>query len=243
MKRGSNMKLSFQSGQKPLWSQLYDILESRILNGDYKEGEVLPSEMALMEEFEVSRVTVRQAMDKLINAKLISRKRGKGTIVLKRENTVATSFQSSFNGVEEKNNANDRRVISVEYATPPIDVAYFFGVSVNRPVLKLTRQTYVDEKPVTHYESYINPIVPVDDQTDFSGSMYAKLEQAGYPITHVKEKITAALMTAKEKEMFGVTRNEALMNRIRMGSSEDIPIEYTYSRYVANGYELVIDLK
>ena len=102
MKRGSNMKLSFQSGQKPLWSQLYDILESRILNGDYKEGEVLPSEMALMEEFEVSRVTVRQAMDKLINAKLISRKSGKGTIVLKRENTVATSFQSSFNGVEEK---------------------------------------------------------------------------------------------------------------------------------------------
>ena len=68
----------------------------------------------------------------------LSRKRGKGTIVLKRENTVATSFQSSFNGVEEKNNANDRRVISVEYATPPIDVAYFFGVSVNRPVLKLS---------------------------------------------------------------------------------------------------------
>lgn len=243
MKRGSNMKLSYQSGQKPLWSQLYDILESRILNGDYKEGEVLPSEMALIEEFEVSRVTVRQAMDKLINAKLISRKRGKGTIVLKRENNVATSFQSFFNGVEEKNNANDRRVISVEYTKPPIDVAYFFGVSVNQLVLKLTRQTFVDGKPVTHYESYINPIVPVDDQTDFSESMYAKLEQAGYPITHVKEKITAAIMTAKEKDMFGVTKNEALMNRIRMGSSEDIPIEYTYSKYVAKGYELVIDLK
>ena len=237
------MKLSYQSGQKPLWSQLYDILESRILNGDYKEGEVLPSEMALIEEFEVSRVTVRQAIDKLINAKLISRKRGKGTIVLKRENNVATSFQSSFNGVEEKNNANDRRVISVEYTKPPIDVAYFFGVSVNQLVLKLTRQTFVDGKPVTHYESYINPIVPVDDQTDFSESMYAKLEQAGYPITHVKEKITAAIMTAKEKDMFGVTKNEALMNRIRMGSSEDIPIEYTYSKYVAKGYELVIDLK
>ena len=96
---------------------------------------------------------------------------------------------------------------------------------------------------MSHYYYYIYALVRVDDQTDFSGSMYAKLEQAGYPITHVKEKITAALMTAKEKEMFGVTRNEALMNRIRMGSSEDIPIEYTYSRYVANGYELVIDLK
>ncbi|UTY39772.1 GntR family transcriptional regulator [Allocoprobacillus halotolerans] len=79
------MKLQSQSGEKPLWSQLYDVLESRILNGVYKEGEVLPSEMSLMEEFGVSRVTVRQAMDKLIHSKLISRKRGKGTIVLKKK--------------------------------------------------------------------------------------------------------------------------------------------------------------
>ena len=112
------------------------------------------------------------------------------------------------------------------------------------PVLKLTRQTYVDEKPVTHYETYINPIVPVDEKTDFSGSMYAKLEQAGYPITHVKEKITATLMSTKQKELFQIAKkNEAIMNRTRMGSSNDLPIEYTYSQYVANGYELVIDLK
>lgn len=244
MEMGNIMKLSTQSGQKPLWSQLYDILESRIINGEYLEGEVMPSEMALMDEFEVSRVTVRQAMDKLMNAKLVSRKRGKGTIVLKPKNNVATSFQSSFHGIEEKNNANDRRVISVEYVNPPIDVAYFFGISVNRPVLKLTRQTYVDGKPMTHYESYINPIVPVDDQTDFSVSMYDQLKKAGYPITCVKEKITASIMTTKEKEMFGIhNKNEAVMNRIRMGKSQDIPIEYTYSQYVATGYELVIDLK
>lgn len=237
------MKLSYESGQKPLWSQLYDVLESRILNGDYKEGEVLPSEMSLMDEFEVSRVTVRQAMDKLINAKLISRKRGKGTIVLKRENVVATSFQSSFNGVEEMNNANDRRVISVEYVQPTIDVAYYFGISTNKLVLKLTRQTYVDGKPVTHYETYLNPIVPLDEKTDFSGSMYQKLEQVGYPITGVNEKITASIMTTSEKEMFGIHKTEAIMNRIRMGKSENIPIEYTYSKYVAKGYELEINLQ
>lgn len=237
------MKLSYQSGQKPLWSQLYDILESRILNGEYQEGDVLPSEKALMEEFDVSRVTVRQAMDKLINAKLILRKRGKGTIVLKRESTVETSFVSSFNDVKEKNNTIDRRVISVKYVKPPIDVAYFFGVSVNQNVLKLTRQTYIDEKIVTHYESYINPIVPVNDQTDFRESMYEKFEQAGYPITHVKEKISASIMTNEEKKMFGADKNEALMNRTRLGSSEKTPVEYTFSKYVANGYELVINLQ
>ena len=75
------MKLSYQVGQKPLWSQLYDILEMRILSGEYKEGDTLPSEVAIMQEFDVSRITVRQAMDKLIQAQLISRQRGKGTVV------------------------------------------------------------------------------------------------------------------------------------------------------------------
>ena len=42
------MKLQFQSGEKPLWSQLYDILEARIMNGEYREGDILPSEKALI---------------------------------------------------------------------------------------------------------------------------------------------------------------------------------------------------
>ncbi len=237
------MKLSYQSGQKPLWSQLYDILESRILNGEYKEGDVLPSEMALMEEFNVSRITVRQAMDKLLNTKLISRKRGKGTIVLKHENTIATSFQSSFHGIEEKNNLKDRRVMSLDYQKIPIDGTYFFDISSNQKVLKLVRQTYIDNQAVARYETYINPIVPLTDQDDMSGSLYTNLKKAGYSITRVVEKITASIMSDKEKELFDIHKNVAVMHRIRMGYCGDTPIEYTYSTYVANGYELVIDLK
>lgn len=237
------MKLSSQSGDKPLWSQLYDILESLIVNGEYPVGEVLPSELALMEEFEVSRVTVRQAMDKLINAKMIERKRGKGTIVLARENIVETTFQSSFKGVKEKNNISDRRIISLEYKIPPVDVTYYFGISKTKSILLLTRQTFVDGKPVAQYETYFNPLVPFNNQTDFSGSMYDKLEEVGYPITRVKEKITASIMTNQEKEEFKTEKIEAIMNRIRLGSSHDTPIEYTYSKYVANGYELVINLQ
>lgn len=237
------MKLSYQSGQKPLWSQLYDILETRILSGEYREGELMPSEMALIEEFDVSRVTVRQAMDKLINSKLISRKRGKGTFVLKHENRVATSFQSSFHGVKEQNNTNDRRVIDITYVIPPIEVAYFFGISTETKVLKLIRKTYVDNVPMTYYESYLNPIVPLDDATDFSKSMYEKLDDVEYPITHVKERITASIMNVTEKKIFETTKNQAIMNRTRMGNSGEIPIEYTISKYIADGYELVIDLK
>lgn len=42
------MKLSYQVGQKPLWSQLYDILEMRILSGEYKEGDTLPDRKSVV---------------------------------------------------------------------------------------------------------------------------------------------------------------------------------------------------
>lgn len=237
------MKLSNQSGEKPLWSQLYDLLEKRILEGEYKEGSLMPPETVLMEEFGVSRVTVRQAMEKLMNSNLIIRKRGKGTFVLKRENKLATTFQSSFFGVREENNKNDRRVICVSYEKPPIEAAYFFGITEDTKVLRVVRETYANGKPMTYYESYLNPIVGLDENTDFSESMYQKLESVNFPITQVKEKITAKMMNKSEKEIFELTGQHAVMDRIRMGSSKDTPVEYTISKYVAEGYELTINLK
>lgn len=236
------MKLKQNIGEKPLWSQLYDILETKIISEEYKTGDLLPSEKELMGEYEVSRVTVRQAMDKLLVAGMISRERGKGTIVIKNDNHVATSFKSSFHGVKERNNDKDRRIVSVAFVASTIEVAYFFGIQKGDKVLCLTRQTFIDDKPITHYETYLNPIVPVDEATNFTGSMYQCLEENGYRITKVKEKIAASVMNADEQKLFATHETEAIMNRTRMGYSQDIPIEYTYSKYVANGYELEIEL-
>lgn len=233
------MKLNYESGQKPLWSQLYDILESKILDGTYHEGDILPGDMSLIETYGVSRVTVRQAMDKLMKAGLISRQRGKGTMVLKRKELMKTTFVSSFKGVEEKNQTQDRRVISVTHEIPPIDVVYFFGLNGHEYVTKLIRYTYIDHQVAVYYETYLNPIVVLDD--DFSTSLYQKLEQAGYRINRVQETITASLMDSKERKLFGKNKSEALMNRLRKGYCGDIAIEYTYSKYVAKDYQLNID--
>ena len=236
------MKLKVNNGEKPLWSQLYDILEERILNGFYSVGSNLPTEMNLMDEFGVSRITVRQAMDKLIAAGLIARKRGKGTVVLEKKDKVETSFISSFNGIHEKHNDTDRRILFLGYTLPPIEVAYYFDISQNRKLLKLKRGIYVDDQLVSIQETYLNPEMPLTDKMNFSGSLYQLLESHGYKITRVKENITAAMITAQEKKEFDITKNEVVMTRIRRGFSEDFSAEFTYSRYLAKGYELIIEL-
>lgn len=70
---------------KPLHSQLHDIIVEKIDSGDLKAGDVLPGERALADEFDISRVTVRKSIGRLMEEGYVSRRHGKGTIVSNRD--------------------------------------------------------------------------------------------------------------------------------------------------------------
>ncbi len=69
------------NAQSPLYVQLADLFRQRILKGMWKRGEKLPSLEKLVDEFEVARVTVRQAIERLTRDGLVSPQRGRGTFV------------------------------------------------------------------------------------------------------------------------------------------------------------------
>ena len=69
------------NAQVPLYVQLADLFRQRIAKGVWKEGDKLPSLERLVAEFEVARVTVRQAVDRLTRDGLVSPQRGRGTFV------------------------------------------------------------------------------------------------------------------------------------------------------------------
>jgi GntR family transcriptional regulator len=69
------------SSPLPLYAQIAELLRGRILRGDWKEGDRLPSHEALTREFDVARVTVRQAIMLLEGDGLLTSRRGRGTFV------------------------------------------------------------------------------------------------------------------------------------------------------------------
>jgi len=66
----------------PLYVQLYRKLREQILDGEYKQGEFIPSETEVMKAFQTTRGTVRNAISLLVNDGLVQQVRGKGTLVL-----------------------------------------------------------------------------------------------------------------------------------------------------------------
>ncbi|MBR2676055.1 MAG: GntR family transcriptional regulator [Solobacterium sp.] len=230
--------LEKKTGQKPLWSQLYEILRERIEQNRYPEGMNLPTESELMSEFSLSRVTIRKAMERLMNEGYIIRRRGSGTIINPRRRNTSTTLQTTIIG--EFNDRRDRRVISVSYEIPPAAASSFFGTPERQPVLTLVRRLYVEGKPVSNHKSYLNPTLGIDDRMDFNGSLYETLSQAGYPITEITERFTSSLSDKEEEQLLELKEPKVIMRRQRSGSCGKIPVEYSLVIYIADDYELTV---
>jgi GntR family transcriptional regulator len=65
--------------QIPYYRQLYDILRDELIGGKWRPGERMPSESELIEQYGVSRITVRQSLDMLVKEGRVYRRRGRGT--------------------------------------------------------------------------------------------------------------------------------------------------------------------
>ena len=83
-RKDNDMEAIDKSSPLPLYFQVKEDIEKKIKEEVYIEGEALPSEIALIDQYNVSRTTIRQAVEQLVNDGLLERRRGKGTFVKKR---------------------------------------------------------------------------------------------------------------------------------------------------------------
>lgn len=234
------MKLVAKSGERPLWSQLYEILLERLDAGVYPIGSMLPAEKDIMNEFEVSRIVVRQAMDKLMMDGRVERTRGKGTVVLEPVEKLSTSFVSSIHGITESKNYKNRKVVSFEQRIAPSEVYDYWNLD-EQPLYCLVRCTYLKHKIVNRFETYLHPDVPLTNITEVSDSLYEALKERGYEVSQITDTITAGLIQPKDQEYFGLDEVCAVVYRTRISYHQDQPIEFTYSTYLAEGYQLTIE--
>ena len=102
-------KLESGKGASPLYAQIKDILLSNIEEGIYKDK--IPTEKQLQELFQVSRITVRQAIDELVSDGYLVRERAKGTRIVKKK--IAENLNSLCNFTNEMKKKNIKKVLLI----------------------------------------------------------------------------------------------------------------------------------
>jgi GntR family transcriptional regulator len=149
-----------RSSPEPLYRQLASHLEGEILGGRLKPGDRLASEALLTDRFQVSRITLRQAVAELVRKRLLVRKQGKGTFVttpavrhdLRRAHGLLGSLFSQAAGASA-------RLLRYELRVPPVETAALLNLGPHRTGLRLDRLYLIDGRPVALAEAWLVPEV------------------------------------------------------------------------------------
>ena len=222
----------------PLWRQVYDALKEQIEQNRYGDSLSIPTETKLMEQFSCSRVTIRRAMKELLKEGYIARQRGSGTSINPSRCEISTTLKAKR--INEFNDRRDRRIVSVSYETAPAEVTSFFQIPAKKTVLKLERLLFSENKPIAVNTMFLNLELEPDRLKVYNGSLYELLSEKGYPVTEILERFTVSSFDEREQELLGLDGPEVVMRRVRTGCSGTVPIEYSYTAYLAKDYELTV---
>ena len=237
-------------GERPLYDQVYQTLLQQIGDGTYPVQHKLPSEKELSELFNVSRITIRQALNQLQLEHLVYKIQGKGTFV-----SAPKTFQniSQLQGFAEAMRNMGHEVFNVvkEFrfipATPQI--ASKLKLSVNSTVVEIKRIRLVDRKPVSFELTYLPEAIGVAlQQINLSTRdvFLAIEEDLSIPLGHADLNIDATLADETLSELRQVDINAPLLRVERLTHNHEghpIDFEYLYFSGESFQYRLRVDRK
>ena len=142
--------------EAPLYSRVETVIAGEIADGALKVGDQLPTEESLIARFEVSRITVRRAIQNLVTRGLIEIRRGKGTFVaapkITQELTELSGFVEDMHALGRKPTA---RVIGKEIVTADKTVADRLSLTKGERVVRIRRVRLADGVPLSFDETYL----------------------------------------------------------------------------------------
>ncbi|WP_175485692.1 GntR family transcriptional regulator [Pseudoxanthomonas sp. GM95] len=231
------------SAPTPLYLQLTAQLVEAINGHKWKPGEALPAERVLCEQLQVSRVTLRQAMDALVEQGLVTRRQGAGTFVTSQIThplTGLTSFSETLRmkGYQPGSQWLDRRIRPAHG-----EEILRLGLSPESRVASLTRLRRADDR-VMAYEHAVIPQRVLPDPTEVGESLYAWLDEHGAPVVRALQYFRAINLTARMADYLGMDEGDAILHVVRVGYARDgSAIELTDTYCHNDFYDFVAELR
>ncbi len=224
----------------PLYQQIKVLILQSLQDGEWKPGDVIPSEMDLAARFRVSQGTVRKAIDELAAENLVVRRQGKGTFVATHaEQQVQYRFLRLLpdTGDASSEGPAQRRIIECKRLRAPADIARALGLRSGDAVLHV-RRVLSFQQVATILEDLWLPAAPFKGLTaerldSYRGPMYALFEtEFGVRMVRAEEKIRALAASEPACELLKVKVGEPLLSVERTAFTyNDLPMELRRGLY------------
>lgn len=227
----------------PLYLQLVERIAAAIACGRLRDGQALPPERVLSEQLDISRTTVRKALDELIARGLVTSRHGSGNFVRARleqplarlssfsEDMLARGRRPSFTWLER-----GRHV-------PAPEETIALGLTGGEEVARFVRVRLADGEPLAIERATV-PARHLPDPRAVEGSLYAALAERGLRPVRALQHLRAAAASESDARLLGIEPGSPVMTTMRYGYLADgRPIEFTRSVYRGDRYDFVAEMR
>ena len=240
------MVLVRSKGAVPLYQQLETYFRQRIEAGDYKKGDILPSEKELMTEYGISRITARQALGNLANSGYVEGRPGVGTVVTfekineKLKRVISFSEEMAQHGITMSTSFCEA-VMEI----PDKAIAEELGSPIGTLCLCISRVRQANGIPVVYSMTWISPAwnLPADPSC-YMDSLYSYLrEKHGIVVSSAVDTLEATLADNEMAGYLSITAGEPVFKRSRKSFDPDgRVIEFTVCYYPGKSYKYSVEL-
>ncbi|GAA5217258.1 GntR family transcriptional regulator [Streptomyces thinghirensis] len=222
----------------PLYYQLAQQLEAAIEQGVLAPGNLLGNEVDLSVRLGLSRPTVRQAIQSLVDKGLLVRRRGVGTQVVHSQVKRPLELSSLYDDLEAAGQGPTTRVVRNEGVPAPADVAAALGVAEGGEVTVLERLRLTHGQPVALLCNYLPAtLLDLDDARLESTGLYRMMRACGITLHSARQTVGARSATREEADRLDEKEGAALLTMQRTAYDDTgRPVEYGTHIYRASRY-------
>lgn len=226
LKNQSQQQGLIEDGPTPLYYQLYTLLKTQIIDGTITYGSKLPTEQELGEEFELSRITVKRAMDELASENMVERRRGRGTTVIYKykPEPVRAPLVGMLENIETMRRHTSTRLIDIAELIPPAQIKEELNLGDNEAICRMirVRLTESDEKPFAYYVNWTK--VPIEGFTEEALNTKARIEimkDWGINLSRIDQTISAEITKPEVSKELGLKPESPLLVLVRRSYDTD----------------------
>ena len=230
---------------KKLYLQVFEILKAKIENNEWPVGVQIPVEEALCKTYEVSKATIRLAVLELVRQGYLNRRQGRGTFVSERAEREGAAMSASFKAIMPENEPGLlTRILAQTVMMPVDDLAAKLGITDDKHLIYIKRQSGKENEPVMIQESFIpHYLCPQLLRDEINGASLLDLLEDRYelPITRITEGFDVIKLSQEECKHLGLPAGAAALLLEQHFFSGDRQIMYMRSVIKPGGIKLSIE--
>ena len=249
----STMAIELENLSKPTnFSPLYQQIKSLILEaleaGQWKPGEVIPSEVELASKYQVSQGTVRKAIDELSMENFLVRRQGKGTFVTTHQEDQVQYRFLRLAADDGRNVQTVSRTISCENQPAPQSISNSLNLTADAVVIHIRRLLLEDAKPIVFEDIWLPGDVfsglTTDVLVSWKGPMYALFESKfGVHMVRATEKLKAVKANSICRELLNLDSDSPLLSVERVSFTyADKPVEVRQGFYLTENHHYLNEM-